>query len=270
MKYQNIRKTLLIISMLLFPVTIFYFSPVLIIHAGLQGIINGSLITFLLLFLLSVPLGRVFCSHLCPAGGLQECMSGINGKSVGMGRKKLIKQLVWLIWIVAVIACYALAGKGLTIDFFFETQNGISIISPETYIVYYIIILLIFILALLIGRRGFCHAVCWMSPFMSGGVRLGQLLHLPQLHIGVREKESCISCRKCDKVCPMSLPVNEMVINGEIDRSQCIQCGLCITGCPKKYWNAAFRAERISAYGKRKKDGLCYSEPVKPRRYDRL
>lgn len=81
MKRQQIRKLLLIISLLLFPITLYYFSPVLIINAGLNGIINGSFIVFAFLFLLSIPFGRLFCSYLCPAGGLQECVFAVNEKS---------------------------------------------------------------------------------------------------------------------------------------------------------------------------------------------
>ena len=44
MKRQNVRKLLLIISMLLFPVTIWYMSPYLIIQGAMEGIVTGSCI----------------------------------------------------------------------------------------------------------------------------------------------------------------------------------------------------------------------------------
>lgn len=85
MKRQKIRKLLLIASLLLFPITLYYFSPDLIINAGLSGIINGSLIVFVLMFILSIPFGRLFCAYLCPAGGLQECGFLINEKQPKQG-----------------------------------------------------------------------------------------------------------------------------------------------------------------------------------------
>lgn len=81
MKRQQIRKLLLIVSLLLFPITLYYFSPALIINAGLNGIINGSFMIFVLLFLMSIPFGRLFCSYFCPAGGLQECAFTVDEKS---------------------------------------------------------------------------------------------------------------------------------------------------------------------------------------------
>ncbi|NLL78030.1 MAG: 4Fe-4S binding protein [Clostridiales bacterium] len=67
------------------PVTLYYFSPTLIIDAGLNGIINGSFIVFLLMFFLSIPFGRIFFSYACPAGGLQECALTVNDRSPRQG-----------------------------------------------------------------------------------------------------------------------------------------------------------------------------------------
>lgn len=69
MRRQKIRKLILIVSLLLFPVTLYYFSPALIFGAAFSRIINGSFIIFMLMFLLSIPFGRLFCAYLCPVGG---------------------------------------------------------------------------------------------------------------------------------------------------------------------------------------------------------
>ena len=95
MKRQRMRKLILITSLLLFPITLYYFSPALIINAGLNGIINGSFIVFVFLFLLSIPFGRLFCSYLCPAGGLQECVFAVNEKIPKQGWRNNIKFAVW-------------------------------------------------------------------------------------------------------------------------------------------------------------------------------
>lgn len=58
MKRQQVRNGILLASMLLFPVTINYLSPYLIIDAAGQGIINGSFIVFIGLFLTSLVFGR--------------------------------------------------------------------------------------------------------------------------------------------------------------------------------------------------------------------
>lgn len=232
MKRQKLRKCLLTVSLLLFPVTLYYFSPALIINAGLHGIINGSFLVFMLQFILSIPFGRLFCAYLCPAGGLQECAFAINEGRPKQGFRNYIKYVIWIIWLAIVISCYFHNGEIIEIDFFFETEHGISVSSLQSYVIYYGIICLIFIPAVLFGKRVFCHYFCWMAPFMTIGMKLRRRLCLPGLHIRVKEKEKCISCGKCSRECPMSLPVKEMVQKGWIENPECIQCGACIDSCP--------------------------------------
>ena len=102
MTRQRVRKLTLIISLLLFPVTLYYFSPALIINAGLGGIVNGSFIVFAALLLLSIPFGRLFCAYLCPAGGLQECAFPVNERVPVQGWRNRIKYVVWVVWLAAV------------------------------------------------------------------------------------------------------------------------------------------------------------------------
>lgn len=232
MKRQNIRKLCIIISLLLFPVTLYYFSPAIIINAGLNGIINGSFIVFLLMFLLSVPFGRIFCAYACPAGGLQECAFMINDRIPKQGIRNYIKYIIWFLWIGAVVFCYFYKGEIAGVDFFFLTDHGISVANIYTYIIYYGIILLIFIPSILGGKRVFCHYFCWMAPFMVLGTKLRRLLRLPGLYVSAH-KEECISCGKCDRNCPMGLEVKEMAKAGEITSMECIQCGACINVCPQ-------------------------------------
>ncbi len=250
MKRQRIRKLLLIISLLLFPVTLYYFSPALIINAGLNGIINGSFIVFVLMFLLSIPFGRLFCSYLCPAGGLQECTFVINEKNPKQGWRNYIKFAIWSVWLIVVILCYFHSGKIIMINFFFETENGISVSSIQSYIIYYGIICLILIPSILFGKRAFCHYLCWMAPFMISGIKFRRLLRLPGIHIRAGKKDSCISCGKCNKVCPMGIDVMGETKHGIIGNSECIQCGACIDNCPKNVLTYGVIERREKSNGK--------------------
>ena len=233
MKRQRIRKLLLLTSLLLFPITLYYFSPALIINAGLKGIINGSFIVFLLMFLLSIPFGRLFCSCFCPAGGLQECAFAINEKIPKQGWRNYIKFAIWIIWLIIVVLCYFHSGEIIAIDFLFETEKGISVSSVQSYIIYYGIICLIFIPSILFGKRAFCHYLCWMAPFMIWGIKLRRFLHLPGIHIKASKKDNCVSCGKCNKVCPMGIDIMKETKHGIISNQECIQCGVCIDNCPK-------------------------------------
>ena len=127
MKRQNIRKLLLIISLLLFPITIWYMSPYLIIQGAMEGIVSGSFIVFLCMLLGSVFLGRIFCGWLCPMGGMQECLFSVNDRVPKQGFRNYIKYAIWVVWIGAVILCFIFRKKEISIDFFYMTDHGISI-----------------------------------------------------------------------------------------------------------------------------------------------
>lgn len=234
MKRQKIRKTIIFISFLLFPITIWYFSPYLIVQALSGHIMNGSFIVFVSMFVLSMFFGRAWCGYLCPAGGLQECCGIINNNIPKQGFRNYIKYVIWSLWLISLIVIFILGKGELKIDFFYMTDHGISITDIYNYVIYYGVILLFILPTLISGRRASCHYLCWMAPFMIIGSKFGQFLHLPQLHLEA-SKTDCISCGKCNAVCPMGLDVKKMIsCNYNSKCSECIQCGACIDNCPTR------------------------------------
>jgi polyferredoxin len=230
MKRQQIRKTMLLISFLLFPVTIWYFSPYLIIMGASQGVITGSFIVFTLLFATSLFLGRGFCGWICPAAGLQEACMLIQTKPVKRGN--WIKYLIWVPWIILIGFMAFQAGGLNTIDPLFQTDHGISVTQPPSYIIFYTVVGLITILALTAGKRSACHHICWMAPFMIIGTKIRNTLRWPALHLQ-SEPARCAHCKKCSQDCPMSLDVEYMVRQGTMGNTECILCGNCADTCPR-------------------------------------
>lgn len=251
MNRQNIRKLMLIISLLLFPITIWYMSPYLIIQGAMEGIITGSFVVFTCMLLGSIFFGRLFCAWLCPVGGMQECLFAVNAKNPKQGWKNYIKYAIWIIWIIAVILCFIFGKKEITVDFFYMTDHGISISNIYNYVIYYGIIFLVLIPAVLFGKRVFCHYFCWMAPFMVLGTQIRRVLHLPGLHIKVKQTDTCVSCGKCNRECPMGINVSELIKDGQIKNVECIQCGACIDGCSKKVLSYGM-TERGKKNGNRK------------------
>lgn len=250
MKRQKFRKLLLIISLLLFPITIYYLSPVLIVQGALEGIINGSFAVFALMLVGSVLFGRLFCGYVCPAGSLQGCAAAVNDKPPKQGRRNNIKYIIWVVWIAGVIVSFIFHQNTIHLDVLYMTQYGISVADIYGYIIYYGVILLIYIPALIHGKRAFCHYFCWMAPFMVLGTKMGRLLHIPQLHIKA-EKSACVSCKQCNKNCPMSLDVEQMVHSGRCESSECILCGACVDTCPKKALRYSFGGLSNDSKGKK-------------------
>ena len=238
---QKVRKSLLLFSFLLFPITIWYFSPYLIIQAASEHIINGSFIVFAAMLIFSMVFGRTWCGYLCPAGGLQECAAMVKDTPVKQKKRDKIKLVIWIIWIAAVITTFILGKNDVTIDLFYMTDHGISVASIYNYVIYYGVIMLLVLPVLIHGKRAACHYICWMAPFMMIGSSIGRFLHIPQLHVKA-DTGKCVSCAKCNKVCPMGLDVKAMVADGTSSKClECINCGACIDNCPKSVLKYSWR-----------------------------
>ncbi|PDW03779.1 4Fe-4S binding protein [Candidatus Viridilinea mediisalina] len=226
---QRVRMTILLIAWLLFPVTIFYFSPYLIVQATAEGVVSGSLIVFTLMLLSALLLGRAYCGWACPAAGLQEAALPINPAAVAswLGR---IKWVIWSLWMALLIVLMLRAGGYTRIDPFYNLAGGLSINEIAWYPIFLLVNGLALGLAVFAGRRGFCHAICWMAPFMVVGQRLGAALRLPRLRL-YTTPSACTGCQVCTRSCPMSLPVHSIVQSERQISDDCILCGNCVDNC---------------------------------------
>lgn len=147
-------------------------------------------------------------------------------------RLRIIRYSFFTVWFGILITGFLLAGGIKGIDPLHKTENVVSIDEPMKFIIYYLVVLLLFVLSVTIGKRGGCHTICWMSPFLVAGLYVGRALRLPQLRIKA-DASACISCKKCNQVCPMSIDVCSETQKGEIRSSDCILCGECVDTCPK-------------------------------------
>jgi polyferredoxin len=227
-----------------FPILITWLSPVIpVLYAMYYGIIPGAGIIFFLQFLFSLFFGRAFCGYVCPAAGQQECMMRISEKKIKSTKINIIKYIIWTPWIITIFVSFVIAGGVKGIDFFAATiSNYQFLFAHYRYMIYFGVILLIAVLHLTVGKRAFCHCVCWMAPFMIIGTKISNLLKLPRLRLKAN-KDSCKGCNLCSKKCPMSLDVKAMVETDKTEDSECILCGECIDICPKKSITYVFKRQ---------------------------
>lgn len=235
---QRIRKAIIILAFLSFPVTMNFLSPYVIIDGAMNGIINGSLVVFGLMFLSSLFLGRAWCGWVCPGGGMQEIVEPINIKPVNGRKIDWIKWLIWIPWISLIVFLAVSAGGYSSVNLLYHTQSGISVAGSAerpiffAYLIYYIVIGLFVGLAIFAGRRAGCHTICWMAPFMIIGRWIHNRLGWWSLRLKA-DADSCADCKKCTRNCPMSLDVNAMVQREQMEDTECILCGTCVDNCSK-------------------------------------
>lgn len=240
MNRQQVRKVLLFWMFVTLPITLIYISPLILISGASEGVVTGSMILMSITFISSLFLGRFWCGWFCPTGGEQEFCTEIQRAPVSGGKYNYIKYVVWLLWIVVVVSAI-LGSEGLhSINILYKTNSGISITKPIAYIVYFIIIGIIFLFAVLFGKRGFCHYLCPICVNLIIGRKIRGLFNWPALHLKA-DKTRCISCNKCSQVCSMGLSVHEMITEGRMEEPECILCAACADICPKGAISYGFR-----------------------------
>jgi len=226
---QKIRNGIILFSFFLFPAIFYYLSPVLILQASSQGIVNGSCLVFLLMFLAALVFGRGFCGWLCPAAGCQEALFLARDKKVTRG--DWIKWLIWVPWIGAIVSLAIRAGGYDRIDFLYMTRYGLSVSSVPSLLIYFAVLLLLIVFpGYIFGRRSFCHHLCWKAPFMILGRQVRNHYNWAALQLR-SEPEQCKHCHACTEHCPMSLPVEAMVEGNSMENRECILCGCCVDVC---------------------------------------
>lgn len=235
---QKIRKAILLASFIAYHLTFFVLSPDLLLFGASERVVAGDALFFAGLFIVALAFGRIFCGWLCPAGALQESCFPIVDKRP-KARLDKVKWFFFVPWIAAFAAIAAAAGGFEAVDFLYARAFGIPIAGAIEMSMYFGTVAIVLALALLAGKRGLCHALCWVSPFMIAATRLRERARLPGLALKA-DPSSCSGCGSCSRACPMSLDVASLARSGAIREGECILCGSCADACPSAAIGFAF------------------------------
>jgi polyferredoxin len=194
-----------------------------------QRVHESAFVLMMLGFALAVLVGPAFCGWVCPMGTVQELVSRIGRRIFGRKHNQFVPKkvdrwlrylryvvLAWVIWVTA------RSGQLIFADYdpyytLFNFWTGEVALSG-------IVILVAVLLAALFVERPFCKYAC---PY---GAVLG-VFNLFRVFGIKRNKNTCISCRKCDTACPMNIDVSG---SGTVRDHQCISCLECTSeqACP--------------------------------------
>ena len=185
---------------------------VIVSIAGLWYPILGyfMLLVFATLLIISPFRGRWFCGNLCPRGSFNDFWVGKISKN------KKIPPVLRSFWIRVPIFIFMMGFMGYRL---LQTQG----LFYQIGMIFVIMCLTTTTIAILLGFSIDPRTWCTFCP-------MGTLQHILgkdryQVHL---DDEKCISCRKCDKVCPMQLDVRN-----SLSKRDCIKCGRCIEICPR-------------------------------------
>ena len=261
---RKIRITLAAISFVLITLLFLDFTGTL--HAWFGWLAKIQLLPAILalnfgvvicLAVVTLLLGRVYCSVICPLGVFQDIISWFSGKRKGKSRrfgysreKRWLRYGVLVVFIITIVsgahaigtllAPYSAYGRiaqnlfapiyqwGNNLLAFFSERIGsyafytkdVWIKSLPTFIIAAVTFTAIFILAWRNGRT-YCNTICPVGTVLS-------FLSRFSMFRPVIDKSKCKSCRSCEKECKAAC----IDIDGKsIDYSRCVDCFDCIDNC---------------------------------------
>jgi polyferredoxin len=178
---------------------------------SLGASLQVAAIGLILLLLLSLIFGRIFCGHICPAGAIQELASLVPLPKIGQKWKEISRGIRALVFVIVLAAAF---GWSVGIIGYFGLEEFFSL--DVTSVLFYV-----FLGVLLLSTvvyRPFCRFIC---PY-------GLLLSLTAAvsSFKFRRTDKCIECRLCEKACP----TNEAKMGDR--KSECYMCGRCVEVCP--------------------------------------
>jgi len=228
---MKLRKLTGFATFFLLPITLNYFSPVLLVQAGFEKTFSVMHIVYALMVVSAAFFGAGWCGYICPFGALQDLLPNKGKKPRLMKSKALnLKFITGTLFLILTLLPIILYGFKEVNIFYHMEDTKITLDSMHGLILYYIITGLIVLICAIFGKRVWCRYFCPMYILNYVGIQISKILKLPRLKI-YPDSNKCTSCHKCNDTCPMGLNVSEMVKRDKWNYNECIQCGECISTC---------------------------------------
>ena len=236
----------------------------------LEAVLAVNVVALLILAVMTLVFGRIYCSIICPLGIMQD-LFGWAGKKLRKNRYTYSKALSWLRYfmLVLTVGCWVL-GVGSVVQLltpysaygriatsllqplwklgnnvlaniaeyydsyaFYHTETGV----PNMGVVTAIAVTTFILLAVLAWRNGrtYCNSICPV------GTALSLLSRFSWLKVRF-DADKCRSCSLCSKNCKASCIDYK---THTVDASRCVVCGDCIESC--KFGALSFKAPSFPA-----------------------
>ena len=193
------------------------------------------------LMLVGALCGRFVCGWLCPFGLFQDLLHKIpfirkirTFKGDMILRK--LKYVILALFVIILPMCVVDA-VGIGDPWFCKyicpvgtAEGGIALVLLNEGLrqtigwlyTWKMAILIVLIVLSVIIYRPFCRYLCPLGAIYGAFNKISAV----GLHC---DKDKCVSCRKCERVCKMAVYPSETPKSAE-----CIKCGLCVKECPTK------------------------------------
>lgn len=238
---MKLRKITGFAAFFFLPVTLNYFSPVLLVQSGFENTFSVMHIVFGAMIIQAIFFGAAWCGYICPFGALQDQLPSKGKKPKLMHKKRInFKFITGVIFLLLVLGPIVKHGFNKVVIFYHMEDTKVTLDGIHGLILYYIVTFSIILICMIFGKRVWCRYFCPMYILNYIGIKISNLLRLPHLKIS-SDQNKCVGCHKCNNSCIMGLDVTNMVKNEKWNYNECIQCGECINICKKHVLRREFK-----------------------------
>lgn len=228
----------------------------------LPAVLGLSILPIILVLVLTLLLGRIYCSVICPLGVFQDVVAWISRFFKRKNPYSYSKPKTWLRLTVLVaflvlvvsghtgiallVAPYSAYGRmvnSLLQPLYIMGNNALADVASanDNYdfytvdphlmvtplLVVAVISLLVIVVCASMGGRTYCNTICPVGTVLGYAAKFSWLKP-------VIDKYQCIGCNKCAKNCKASaILIDKKNGNYTIDYTRCVTCGNCLQECPK-------------------------------------
>lgn len=195
----------------------------------LPALLALNVVTVLALVVLTLLVGRAYCSVICPLGVMQDVISRISGlRKKKKSRFSYSVEKKWLRYGILVIFVVALVAgltplAALLAPYSSYGRMVSSVVSPSLSPVAIVAAVSFVVVAIMswLGGRTYCNTICPVGTILGFFSRFA-------LFRPVINTSKCNSCKRCAKKCKASCIDAK---NHRIDYSRCVACMDCIKNC---------------------------------------
>lgn len=241
------------------------------------------------LLLLTLLLGRIYCSVVCPLGVMQDIIAWVSKRKLFRKNKRaklankydysptkrVLRALVLLLFLILMVAglnslailmapysAYGRIASNLMQPLWLWANNGLATLAEhyDSYAFYTVDVWMRSLSSLIVavGTLLIIAVLAWRSgrtycnTICPVGTILGYVSHF-SLHGPVFNTDKCNGCKLCQRNCKASCLD---VANHHVDMTRCVMCGDCMDICPQKAMLFGNRWKRISSLSDESKESL--------------
>lgn len=185
--------------------------------------------------------GRTYCSWVCPINPVTDAAHWLAAR-LGLGKGWQPRRGTRIALLLG-----ALLGSAATGTILWELVNPVTMAHRALLFgtaSAWLVVLAVFLLDLLVSRRGFCGHLCPVGAFY------GQLNRASLLKVSAARRAACDDCMDCYAVCPEPHVITPALkgaargVSPVILEHDCTSCGRCIDVCSKDVYRFTHRFDR--------------------------